>query len=112
MNKFELFSLIYYVLEAYYGRDIEDAYINSVVSEMNPFVFDDIGSADPAVYDEYKGFIDGKEITLENSLGIAREYLKTIDYADVTPALERMTEERWIDGCKKYLSHPHKGEEL
>ena len=27
MNKFELFSLIYYVLEAYYGRDIEDTYI-------------------------------------------------------------------------------------
>lgn len=112
MNDFELFTLIYYSLDAYYGRDIEDTYINSVVSDMNPFIFDDIGSADPAVYDEYKGFIDGKEITLENSLGIAREYLRTIDYADVTPALERMTEERWIDGCKKYLSQPHKGENL
>ncbi len=111
MNDFELFTLIYYSLDAYYGREIEDTYINSVVSDMNPFVFDDIGSADPAVYDEYKGFIDGKEITLENSLGIAREYLRTIDYADVTPALEGMTEEKWIEGCEKYLSQPHKGED-
>ena len=45
-------------------------------------------------------------------MGIAREYLNTIDYADVTPALDAMTEERWIDVCKKYLSQPHKKEGL
>ena len=33
-------------------------------------------------------------------MGIAREYLKTIDYADVTPALVGTTEEWWIDGAR------------
>ena len=31
MNEFELFSLIYYALDAYYGRDIKNTYINNVV---------------------------------------------------------------------------------
>ena len=79
---------------------------------MDPLVFDDIGSADPIVYEEYKVFIRGKEITSEKSLGIARGYLNTIDYADVTPVLDAITEERWIDGRKKYLSQPHKWEAL
>ncbi len=109
MNEFELFTLVYYALESYYGNDAEDSEINSFLSDMCPFTFEDIGSADPVVYEDYLEFIDGKEITVENSLGIAREYLKTIEYADVTPALEAMTEEKWIEGCKKYLSQPHKG---
>ena len=51
MSEFELFSLIHYALDAY-GRDKEDSYISSVVSDKNPF-FDGIGSADSIVYEEY-----------------------------------------------------------
>lgn len=112
MNKFELFSLIYYVLEAYYGLDIEDTFINSVVSDMNPFIFDDIGLEDPAVYDEYKDFNEGKGITVERSFDIAKEYLKTTDYADVTPALVGTTEEWWIDGARSIFHSHIKGKTL
>ncbi|MEE3485504.1 MAG: hypothetical protein VZQ98_14435 [Bacteroidales bacterium] len=112
MNEFELFTLIYYSLDAYFGKDVEDASINCVLSDMCPFTFDDIGSADPVMYEDYIKFIDGREITIENSLDFAREYVKTIDFADVTSALEEMTEEKWIKGCKEFLSQPHKGAEL
>ena len=66
MNAFELFTMIYFVLDAYYENDIEDPFINTVLSDMNPFVWADIGSADPAMYSEYLDFLNGRAITLEN----------------------------------------------
>ncbi len=112
MNAFELFTMIYFVLDAYYENDIEDPFINTVLSDMNPFVWADIGSADPAMYSEYLDFLNGRAITLENSLDIAKDYVKTIDFADVTAAFDEMLENDWIDYCKKYLSEPHKGEDI
>ena len=112
MNEFELFTMIYFVLDAYYEKDIEDPFINTILSDMNPFVWADIGSADPAMYSEYRDFLNGRAITLENSLSIAKGYVKTIEYADVTAAFDEITEERWIDYCKKYLSEPHKGGDI
>ena len=79
---------------------------------MNPFLWADIGSADPAMYSEYLDFLQGRTISLENSLSIAKGYVKTIEYADVTAAFDEMTEERWIYYCKKYLSEPHKGGDI
>ena len=109
MNEFELFTMIYYTLDAYYENDIEDPFITTVISDMNPFIWEDEGSADPAMYSEYIEFLNGREITLENSLSIAKEYIKTIEFADVTAAFTEMTEKKWIRYCKKYLSEPHKG---
>ena len=111
MNEFELFTMIYYALDAYYGTKIEDVFICTVISDMNPFIWADIGSADPAMYSEYIDFINGRTITIDNSLDIAKEYLKTIDYADVTAALKDMTTEEWSSYCRKYLAESHKGGE-
>ena len=55
--------MIYFVLDAYNENDIEDPFINTVLSDMNPFVWADIGSADPAMYSEYQDFLNGREIT-------------------------------------------------
>ena len=41
MNEFELFTMIYFVLDAYYENDIEDPFINIVLSDMNPFLWAD-----------------------------------------------------------------------
>lgn len=109
MNEFELFTMIFFVLDAYYDKDIDDICINTVLSDMNPFIWADIGSADPAMYDEYKKFLKERTITLENSFDIAKDYVKTIEYADVTPAFDEMDQKRWIAYCKEYLSEPHKG---
>ena len=76
---------------------------------MNPFIWDDIGSADPAVYDEYCSFIGDAEITVENSIDFAREYMKSIKYADLTAAFNNIDINKWMDGCKRYLASDHKG---
>ena len=65
MNEFELFTVIYFVLDAFYEKDIEDPSIHTILSDMNPFVWEDIGSADPAMYSEYIKFLDGRVITHE-----------------------------------------------
>ena len=109
MNKFELFTMIFFALDAYYEEETADPYINTVLSDMCPFTFKNIGSADPAVFTEFCDFIGDKIITLENSLDIAREYIKTIDYADVTDGLKDIDQKDWIEACKEYLSTPHKG---
>ncbi|MCR4567699.1 MAG: DUF1033 family protein [Pseudobutyrivibrio sp.] len=112
MNEFELFTLIYFVLDSYYDSDECDDYINTVISDMGPFTFSDIGSADRSVFENFKKFIDGRKITIDNSFSLAKDYVKTITYADVTPAFEDMTEERWKEGCEEYLAQPHKGMDL
>ncbi len=111
MNRFELFTLIYFWLDAYYEDATDDRLITQI-SDMNPFIWEDIGSADPVAYIDFCEFIGDKEITVDNSLEIAKEYVKTIDYADVTPAFDDLTDEdieRWKDGCEEYLSSDHKG---
>lgn len=112
MNKFELFTLIYYVLDAYYeDASNTDDKINTVISDMNPFMWQDCISADPAVYDTFCKFVGDRKILLENSLQIAREYIDTIDYADVSEAFQDMTDEEWIEACKEFLANEHKGQE-
>ena len=108
MNKFELFSLIYFWLSRFYQNATDDRIINQL-SEMNPFLWEDIGSADPAVYDDYCSFLGDRTITVENSLAIAQEYVQTIGYADITEAFQKVDRNQWEAGCTRYLSTEHKG---
>ena len=108
MNKFELFTLIYFWLNNYY-KDVDDDMIVNQLSEMDPFIWTDIGSADPAVYSEYCAFLGERKISLENSLSIAKEYVKNIDYVDITEAFENIDPAEWMRGCKEYLASDHKG---
>ena len=93
MNRFELFTLIYFWLDSYY-KDATDDRLITQISDMNPFIWEDIGSADPVAYIDFCEFIGDKEITVDNSLEIAKEYVKTIDYADVKNICHRIIKER------------------
>jgi len=65
MNKFELYCMIYYVLDAEWDES-KNAELGAFLSGANPFLFADIGSADPMVYAHFCENISG-EITIENS---------------------------------------------
>ena len=112
MNEFELFSLIYIALDEYYDSETCDNDINTFISGLSPFTFTNIGSADPCEYKKYQKFINGRKITIDNSLEIAKEYIKQIDYVDVREPFEVMTEQEWKSACNTYLSEPHKGMDL
>ena len=103
MTKYELFVMIFYALDAYYEEDtLED--INNFLSDMCPLTFADEGSADPVVYDDYCKFVGNKEIVLENSFSLAKEYVYQIKDLDLKEAFDDLTEEFWIQGCKEFLS--------
>lgn len=111
MNKFELFTVIYYWLENYYKDTSDDLIINQL-SDMNPFIWAEPTSADPATYDDFCSFINGKNITIENSLAIATEYAASIEYADISEAFENVDKNKWEQGIRKYLEIEHKGSDI
>lgn len=111
LNKFELFTLIFYSLDVYYDSNPSEE-LGQFLSEMSPFTFKQIGSADPAIFAEFSDFFEEENIELEESYGLAIKYVKSIKKIDLMPAFETMDEVKWIEGCKKYLATNHKGGEL
>lgn len=104
MTKFELFTMIFYALDAFYDENAPEE-INYFLSDMCPFTFADENSADPAIYEDFCEFVEGKEIAIENSLKIAKEYASHLKAVNVQEAFVDMTEEFWIQGCREYLSN-------
>ncbi|MFN2937979.1 hypothetical protein ACKX2D_02935 [Lachnospiraceae bacterium YH-ros2226] len=110
MNEFELYTMMFFWIDNYYADSTDDR-INNLIGEMNPFLWQDIGSADPANYDEFCRYMKGKTITLDNSFELAKTFAKTIDYVDVTEAFEESDYDKWKNGCKRYIAEEHKGGE-
>ena len=44
---------------------------------MNPFLFEDIGSAVPDIYNDFCKMLGNRSITIENSFAIAKEYISS-----------------------------------
>ena len=102
MKKFELFVMIYYTLDAYYGENVSEE-SNNFLSDMCPFTFADEGSADPAVYAEFCDFIKVEEIEIENSFELACKYIEWINLPYVTTAFEWVAKEEWIVKSQRYI---------
>ena len=109
MNSFELFTMIFFTLDAYWDEHKGEE-LGQFLSSMNPFLFDDIGSAVSDIYNDFCGWIDGKEITIDSSYMIAQEYIDMLDKDYLKEAFAWIDTERWRESCQNYLSEPHKGE--
>ena len=107
MNKFELYCMIFYFLDAEYDENKSKA-LGDFLSGANPFLFTDIGSADPAVYVDFSNKIPEK-ITLENSLSIASEYIDSLNNDVVSLAFDDVNQDEWFKCVKEYLLSEHKG---
>ena len=117
MNKFELFTILHEFLNDYRKENEVTESYNYYLYDSNPYVWKDCVSADPATYAEYEKWIGKKNITLENSYDIAKEYVYFLndDYynlEEIRKAFDSISRDRWIDACKDYLSKPHKGDNL
>ncbi len=110
MNKFELFSMIYYALNNYWKENKSEE-LTSFLSDMNPFLFDDIGSANLAVYAKYSLLVN-EEISIDNSFSIACKYVKSLGLQAVTDAFACVHEDDWKARCVKYMSSNHKGQNI
>ena len=116
MNKYELYCAIFHVIDAKWEETKNDG-LREWLSDMNPYIWKECTSADPATYAMYEKWIGKKNITLENSYDIAKEYIYSIndDYYDleeIRKVINSVNRDKWIEMCKDFLSKPHKGENI
>lgn len=108
MSRFELFCMIFYVLDANWD-ETKDKVVGEYLSGANPFLFADIGSADPAVYARFCEIIND-DITIENCYSLAEKYIYALNCENITRAFSSISEADWQDCVSDYLSHNHKKE--
>lgn len=92
MNKFELYCMIYYVLDAEWDEN-KDEELGKFLSSANPFQFKDIGSADPLIYEEFCGKVPDI-ITLDDSYECARNYVNALGNEEVQICLSYSKQRR------------------
>lgn len=110
MNSFELFTMVFFTLDAYWDEHKGEE-LGNFLSGMNPFLFEGIGSAISSVYIDFCGFLNERTITRENSFEIAKEYVLSLDKDYIVNAFEWIDKKKWDDSCKEYLAEHHKGGE-
>ena len=106
MKQFELFTMIFYALDAVWN-DTKDYELGQFLSGANPFLFLDIGSADPAVYADFQTKTP-ESVEIKESYDVAVEYLKTLKNDNFVDAFLSISKEEWEDEVKDYLAEPHK----
>ena len=108
-STFELYCMIYLVLDAEWD-DTKDECLGQFLSEASPFTFADNGSADPAVYADFKRQIT-EPITLENSFVLAKRYIDSLRDTTILEAFSWIDESEWRECVSEYLAKEHKGGE-
>lgn len=106
MTQFELFCMIFYVLDAEWD-ETKNKHLGSFLSAANPFLFEDVGSADPVVYKEFCNATD-QSITIENSYKQACSYIDSLHDSIISDAFKSIDQREWMDCAREYLSMPHK----
>ena len=106
MKQFELFSMIFYILDDVWD-DSKDFDLGQFLSSANPFLFEDIGSAVPDIYEDFKNKIP-QTIDISDSYKIAVDYIKSVENGKYLNAFLSVSEEEWLECVNDYLSEPHK----
>lgn len=107
MNRFELYCMIYYVLDAEWDETRNDE-LGKFLSSANPFQFKDIGSADPTIYADFSKKIPDT-ITPDDSYGYAQNYVDLLGNKVVQAAFLTVEKKEWDECLREYLSREHKG---
>jgi len=111
MNNFELFTMMFFTLDIQYKKYNDNEDLANYLSSLNPFLWNDCRSADPAYFSEFEEFMKGKTINDDYGYSLALDFLRLNKYSKGMDKYFLMTPlEKYVEGAKKYLSKPHKGE--
>ena len=105
MSKYELFCMIFYVLDAEWD-ETKNKHLGTFLSAANPFLFKGTGSANPAIYEHFCKIISNP-ITIENSYEFALHYINSLHDHGLSKAFNRINKAEWTDCVKEYLSSNH-----
>lgn len=102
MNKYDLFCLIFYALDAVWD-DNHDTELGNFLSAANPFLFTDHESADPAIYDDFASKVPNI-ISIDESYQIAKKYIFTLNSEKINKAFDSIHLDEWMNSVTDYLS--------
>lgn len=108
MSKYELFCLIFMVLDADWDESHNEE-LGRYLSDANPFLFAENVSAVQDVFIKFSNFIGDREVTKANSFSIAKEYIDYLNIPAVSESFSTLEYEQWNDALEEYLSTEHKG---
>lgn len=100
MTTHELFTLMYFALDAKYEETKDDA-LGAYVGSLNPFLWEDGGSADPAYFIEFSQYMNDKKIGEDYAYEHIKIYLSTNNYDKYFT----VSKEDWIKAAKEYLGY-------
>ena len=106
MNKFEFFTMIFFVLDHYWDEHKGDD-LGMFLSGMNPFLFEGEGSAVPDVYTDFCDFMKNKKVTIDSSFAQAKKYIEHLNQEYLNDAFAWVEEDEWKQRCKKYIKKLH-----
>lgn len=103
MDSFELFKMIFYALDNQYDLNPSEE-LGNVLSSMNPFLFEGIGSAVPDLYVGFKEIFDKRfngKCSIEEGYDFAKEYIASLKNNFVEDAFNKVTLDDWIEASTK-----------
>lgn len=106
MNVYTIFKLMYFALDSKWEKD-KDGDLGQYLSEMNPFLWNDEGSADPEMYSKFKSKFQEKfnsnECSVEESYNFTKNFLEADDNINAKKALSvfsNISLDEWIEASK------------
>ena len=111
MTVLELFTMMYFTLDAQYKNNEQNEEFANYLSSLDPFLWQDCSSGDPAYFSEFEEFMKDKNIGDDYGYSLALNFLQTNEYSKGMDKYFLMTPvEKYVIGAKRYLSQPHKGD--
>lgn len=107
MTCFEVFTLMFFALDDQYDRTPSEE-LGDYLSGANPFLFKDIGSADPDVYESFKKKFITSGLDASKSYEFVKGYIADLGLPKVAEAFDQMRREDWLAAAAKYAVSEHK----
>ena len=109
MNQRDIFVMTFYCLDDYWDDHQTDE-LGCICSDLDPFIWADVSSGDPACWSEFCAMFEDKEYTTEEGFEIAKKYVATLGSEEANKAIGKVTLEDWTEGYEEYLN-PSEDEE-
>lgn len=103
MSVYDFFVLMYYALDSVY-QDSPDEELLDYISDLNPFIWADEGSADPAEYEDFKSDFQKHGTADAYGYVFVKDYINRKCSKVIKNAFAKISKSAWKRAMKEYLS--------
>ncbi|MBR4830367.1 MAG: hypothetical protein IKZ96_01190 [Bacilli bacterium] len=102
MNSWDIFKILYYALDSEWEKS-KNVVLGDFLSEMNPFIFEGEGSADPVIYNEFKSKFNEEfnaTCKIDEGYSFCKKYIEELNKTEIIDAFNNKKVEDWIKAYK------------